>query len=299
MYNGGGSWSKEVVDFYLEQTMYSHRLVEIGCGDGSLLDKLAIPHSVGFDPAPLENVNRRWQFVNDYFMPTVDIRRTKPDTIIMRHVLEHMPDPVDFLDSLAFICYENGLGNTELIVEVPCNQKARKDARQEDWTYEHPHHFSLKSLSLAMSRWDLRELGTFYNGEVAYAVATPIDMKFASRMRQVNRSYENATYFDWFNQNKPIVWGGAGKSAFHLQQLHHSIGKLPIVTVTDADERKHGKYVPGLPYKIVPPREVPAGKPFLVLTTWRLKDIVDQIREISSEKIYYFEAGVLREYVDG
>ena len=69
------------------------KLIEVGCGKGLFLEQL---QSMGFaitglDPT-YEGTNPA--VIRDYFTPAVGLRG---DALVLRHVLEHIPDPVTFL----------------------------------------------------------------------------------------------------------------------------------------------------------------------------------------------------------
>ena len=87
-------------------------LVEVGCGKGFFLEMLLEKgfNVIGFDPT-YEGGNPRIR--RHYFEKDVGIQA---EGIILRHVLEHIQDPFDFLMQLKAA---NG-GKGKIYLEVPC-----------------------------------------------------------------------------------------------------------------------------------------------------------------------------------
>jgi hypothetical protein len=110
----------EMVAGIVERTMGRENLVEVGCGKGLFLEMLLEKgfDLTGFDPT-YEGTNPRVK--RHYFEAGVDVQG---EGLILRHVLEHIQDPYDFLVEL---CKANG-GKGRIYIEVPCF----------DWIMEHP-----------------------------------------------------------------------------------------------------------------------------------------------------------------
>ena len=88
------------------------RLIEVGCGKGYFLEYLAaLGYRVtGIDPA-YEGDNPR--VIKAPFERGLGL---SADAIVLRHVLEHVPDPLAFLSDIADA---NG-GRGSILIEVPC-----------------------------------------------------------------------------------------------------------------------------------------------------------------------------------
>jgi len=93
-------------------TMDTDSLIEVGCGKGTFLDILSARGATitGFDPT-YEGDDRRIEKV--LFGPDLGMNAKG---LILRHVLEHIENPVDFLMQLA----EANGGQGLIYIEVPC-----------------------------------------------------------------------------------------------------------------------------------------------------------------------------------
>ena len=114
-------------------------LLEVGCGKGTFLEHL---QSRGFevqgvDPA-YEGTNPA--VVKAMFTPELDFT---PARVILRHVLEHVQDPVGFLGQIRDA---NG-GTGAIYIEVPCFDWICAHRAWFDVFYEHVNYFRLADLA--------------------------------------------------------------------------------------------------------------------------------------------------------
>ena len=114
----------------IEVTLGNEALVEVGCGKGFFLEML-LGRGVdvtGFD-STYDGENPR--VVKKYFEP--GIIATPAKGLILRHVLEHIPNPYDFLCRLRDA---NGGGGL-IYIEVPCFDWILSKRAWFDIFYEH------------------------------------------------------------------------------------------------------------------------------------------------------------------
>ena len=94
------------------------RLLDVGCGDGRLLDVLAADHDVvGIEPDSATGasaVQRRYPIHLAPFSPPLPVEGPF-DVVMMLDVLEHLSDPVDALRLAASLLGEHGV----LLITVP------------------------------------------------------------------------------------------------------------------------------------------------------------------------------------
>ncbi|MEO5626956.1 MAG: class I SAM-dependent methyltransferase [Dokdonella sp.] len=213
-------------------------ILEIGCGKGAFLElMLAAGHAArGIDPAyegDSENIIRR------HFEPGLGIRG---DAIVMRHVLEHIPSPSDFLASLHMANGGRGL----IYIEVPCLDWILRNKAWFDVFYEHVNYFRLDDFSRMFDR--LLESGALFGGQYIYVIAeldslrhpataaaairpatVPIDF-FASldRCAQIAR-----------NPASCAVWGAAAKGVMFAHHMQARGAELRLAIDINPAKQRH------------------------------------------------------------
>jgi hypothetical protein len=211
--------------------------------------------------------------------------------VVMRHLLEHIEGPTEFLDAIATKARQKRYV-VDLFIEVPCVTNALEDRRIEDWTYEHPNHFTRKSLErcLTQAGFDIDMVECAYGGEVLFAHARyghqPKTEHYIKQFDKLEISIEQFRLHD-----QPYVfWGGAGKSTMFLHTLARDYDH-----VVDSDARKWGKFVPGLPLRIEDPSTITSEDTVVITTNWREKDILAEIRArgLKPAAIYTYKNGAL------
>jgi hypothetical protein len=238
MFNRAGGWSehlREVREMILARLGEHPAVVEIGHGQGDLLRALAEARPagryVGFDPhgaraariGPLE-------FRQALFVPGRHVAELRPDLIVSRHVLEHLSDPLGFVQSVAFAAAWAGL-ELDLFIEVPCVDRALATGRTVDFYYEHNSHFTTESFTRMLARCSGHVSGVRhgYDGEVIYAFAhlagEPHHVAHAASARAFRERARGAgetirEQFDALHASGHTVaiWGGTGKSAAFMTQ---------------------------------------------------------------------------------
>jgi hypothetical protein len=312
MFNNGSNWQDHVE--HVRTTLHGidnlDLIVEIGAGDCEFLASLKT-QATRLAVDPCEDVERAEElgllYDRSYFSAATHIPEGSQDTlVIMRHVLEHLEKPRELLEPLANYA-RNRDCLTWVYVEVPSCENALKRSRIEDWTYEHPQNFTVKSMTALFHACglDYFMIEPSYGNEVLSCLIkispkqTHID---DVRVNDVLAKYRRVRHglneeAQWLREHRHEVtyWGGAGKSAMFL-----NLFDVPDDSaVVDSHDAKWGMYVPGTKIKILNPdclKYWPAG--YIVATTaWRANDIRDEInqRGIPCKALYKFENGILME----
>ena len=307
MFNRGSLWSgflQNTGEEILRRLPMRPVVVEIGYGDASFLDMLSrhcpLGRFVGFDPhgAPPPE-GSRLELRQELFQPAVHLAETRPDLIISRHVLEHLSDPLSFVQHLAVTaaCLDR---RPLMYLEVPCIDRALETGRIADFYYEHNSHFTTASFCRMLDRSGARleTLGHGYEGEVIYAFVR-LDAKSESVghglealrfLAGARRARENIVrQLEELNASgkRVAIWGGTGKSAAFMHA--HAVDAARFPTVVDSDPAKADTFVPGTGQRIrfrdwllQNPVEV-----IVIPCQWRAADIAREIREhgIQCERI--------------
>lgn len=294
MFNRGARWTRfleHVREQMLARLPERPVVVEIGHGEGIFLEALASAHPagryIGFDPHGATGASgRSVEFRRELFSPEKHIAELRPDLLISRHVLEHLSDPLGFVQSLSFASSLAGL-RPLLYIEVPCIDRALETGRTEDFYYEHNSHFTTESFSRMLARGfsSIDALDHGYDGEVVYAF-----LRLKSKQEHIERAGAARGFAEMARATRRVIalelanlhmsgkrvafWGGTGKCAAFLQANQVDAERFPLVV--DSDPAKAGTYVPGTGQRIQF-RDVLVQEPaevIIVPSQWRARDIV-------------------------
>jgi SAM-dependent methyltransferase len=146
-----------IEDYYEQLAVFLHDrfelqnglVVEVGCGKGAFLNIICNMYpdieAVGIDPSYLPSEKAaapNVRFIADIFNESHIPR--KPSLIVCRHVLEHIADPVGFLESIRNAI--KAFPETPFFVEVPDTQWIIENNAFWDFCYEHCNYFTSASL---------------------------------------------------------------------------------------------------------------------------------------------------------
>lgn len=318
MFNRGLFWANHIATVrrkILEYLPEKPVIVEIGHGDGSFLKALAeacpAGRCIGFDPhGTMESASSRVEFRRELFIPARHLPELRPDLIVSRHVLEHLDNPLGFVQKLSFAAAALRT-STVFFIEVPCIDRALEAGRVVDFYYEHNSHFTTRSFTsmlqrCAASRYTIEHS---YNGEVVYGF-----VRIGGRPEQVSQA-RRACAFDASAQKSKetikaqlaellkrglnvAIWGGTGKSAAFIHRYELDAERFPAVV--DSDLEKAGTYVPGTGQEIRF-RDWLLENPVDVIVIppqWRAHDIVAEMARagIHADAVLIEHDGVLVDY---
>lgn len=264
----------------VEATMGRERLVEVGCGKGAFLE-LLLARGVdvsGFDPT-YEGDNPR--VARTYFSEELGVTG---DGLILRHVLEHVPDPVGFLGRLATANGSRGL----IYIEVPCLDWICEHRAWFDINYEHVNYFRLGDFDRIFGR--VLHAGRVFDGQylsvvadlatlrapvrdAGDAVAFPADLT-AAAVQGTGRA-----------EGRTVVWGGASKGVV-FALLRERAGN-PVDRVIDINPAKQGRYLAATGLRVRSPEQgladLAAGSRILVMNP----NYLDEIRALGGPAFEY------------
>jgi hypothetical protein len=297
MYNQSKHWARHlsnVRDLILANAPESPRIVEIGCGTGHLLTSLSqtapTGRFVGFDPnANIDAASSSVEAHQSLFDPVQHLPQIQPHIVVSRHVLEHLVNPLGFVQRLSFAAEWFGL-ETKLFLEVPCIDPVFAGRRTNDFYYEHNSHFTVTSFTRMLERCvsKVHLVETAYGDEVVYGLVT---VGAPSRRRQLamdaigfargadeKRQRVRQQLASLHASGRRVaLWGGTGKSAAFINYFGLDARRFPLVV--DSDPDKLGSFVPGAGQVIHHPeylKQHPVDT-VLITTQWRAHDIVSEI----------------------
>ena len=239
----------EVADI-VEHNLGTESLVEVGCGKAYFLELLQSRNCTiaGFDPT-YEGENPAVQ--KRYFGDGVEVSASG---IVLRHVLEHVQSPVDFLGGL-----RDANGGGLIYIEVPCLDWILRAGAWFDIFYEHVNYFRLDDFSNMFGR--IVESGHLFGGQYLYAVAD-----LATLRAPVSAPDERVDFPDDFlvgtagsvedGAAPRAVWGASSKGVIYslLRERHGD----PVDILIDISPAKHGKFVPATGLRVMSPQEAMA-----------------------------------------
>lgn len=318
MFNRAGIWSRHLErmrDLMLELLPERPVVVEIGCGEGLMLRALADARPdgsyIGFDPnATVDAAGGSVEARQELFDPAIHLAECRPDMIISRHVLEHLMNPLGFLQRLAFSAEWQGI-QTRLFLEVPCIDRVFESGRIADFYYEHNSHFTTRSFTRMLERCStqVKRVEHGYDGEVIFGVvevgSREHGIEFANEAIDFGKGASLAKetiggQLDELHRSgaRVAIWGGTGKSAAFINYYGVDAVRFPVVV--DSDRDKAGTYVPGAG-QLIRFRDHLLSNPvevILIPTQWRARDIVEEIKRsgIAYRKVLIEHKGVLIDF---
>ncbi|OMQ41716.1 hypothetical protein BKP54_27845 [Ensifer sp. 1H6] len=141
-------YSEQIARLLIEKyDLTSGTVYDVGCGKGTFLRMLCrlAPEikGIGIDPSCTPTVEDNFTLIQDVFRPGSFEADTK--LVLLRHVLEHIANPVDFLRELG-----QAAPNIPIYVEVPEVEWIFENGAFWDFCYEHCNYFSSGSLRNAL-----------------------------------------------------------------------------------------------------------------------------------------------------
>jgi len=273
------NWVANLIHRHLE----GKRLIEVGCGKGGFLDQLAELgfEITGMDPA-YEGDNPVIR--KEYFSPDSGVTG---DGIILRHVLEHIQNPVEFLKLIR----DANCGNGWIYIEVPCLDWIIEKHSWFDIFYEHVNYFRLSDFHRIFG--NIIEGCHSFNGQYLSVLADLSSLKdpvIDEPLLEFPESFTNGIKQQAemlkSNKDRPVaIWGGASKGViFAIHMLREGI---PIEMVIDINPAKQGKFLAVTGLCVVSPEEamtrLPDGADIIVMNP----NYLGEIKEITKGRYNY------------
>ncbi len=252
-------------------------IVEVGCGQGEFLKLLLeiggsrIRSAIGFDPAwrganhalP-ENV----RIIPRYFTSeSVSLLEAAPDTIVTRHTIEHIPDPIAFLTAIREASHD--LKPARLFLETPCARWIVDNLQFQDFFFEHCSIFTAASLYHALKRTGFRTTrlehvfggqylwaeGDPHAAEIAPPTEPPIDaerwkserLDFIQRWRSI---------FEERCAHEPVYVWGVGAKGVTFSLLVDPDG-VHLAGAVDINPKKQNLFIPITGLRVLSPEDLP------------------------------------------
>jgi hypothetical protein len=272
----------ESVAEIIGRTMGRDSIVEVGCGKGHFLEMLIAEgfDVTGFDPI-YEGHNPRVMKRN--YPPGLGIRAKG---LILRHVLEHIQNPFDYILQLK----ETNGGHGKIYIEVPSFEWICEHRAWFDVFYEHVNYFRISDFHRMFGT--VVDSGTLFGGQFLFVVGE------LATLREPRRDDKDGVVFPQdFTESltRPVrrksgpaaIWGGAAKGViFSLLKAH--FGEI-IGTVIDINPAKQGKHLAATGLLVQPPADVlavlPKGSTIYVMNS----HYAEEIKKMSGNAFEYVQ----------
>lgn len=259
----------------VKSTLGNRNLVEVGCGKGFFLEML-LDQGVdieGCDPA-YEGTNKRIK--KKHFDPSI----IKPaQGLILRHVLEHIQNPVKFLEELKIANGGCGL----IYIEVPCFEWICKKRVWFDIFYEHVNYFRLSDFYRIFQK--VLASGYLFGNQYLYIVAEleSLQNPFIDHEDRVAfpADFDRSIEVD-IPESSCVIWGSASKGV--IFSLLKSRKNQKIDYAIDINPAKQGKYLPVTALKVYSPQQaiqsLKVGSAICVMNS----NYMDEVRKITNNR---------------
>ena len=246
-------------------------IVEIGCGNGSFLSALVRRdpgnQGVGFDPSyvgPDRAMDGRVRFERRFYDETCG--GIDAGAIVCRHVIEHIPRPVDLLRTVRRTIRRDV---AQIFFETPCVEWILRNEIVWDFFYEHCSYFTPESLAQAFSRAGFHPTGVshVFGGQYLWAEGRPAAeraLSGRSRIADLARHYAereaaivnslHERVAELSRRGPVAIWGAAAKGVTLANLIDPEATLLSCVV--DINPNKQGKFLPGSAHPIVGPAEM-------------------------------------------
>ena len=237
------------------------RVIEVGCGKGGflkILHDLGVRNIKGFDPSYVNYDPNIDKLVVKKIFNKKNIKG-KVDFIICRHVLEHIPNPSEFVFSLAKCLAKNGV----MYFETPDFEWITNKKAFFDFFYEHCNYFSRKPLTYLFGRFGFKNIlfrhglrGQYFQLEVRRNNIVKISkfrdvVDFDEVDGFINREIKKYQKLV-VELSKFIIWGAGAKGVTFLNRL--KISRHRCKYVIDINPNKQNKFIPITGQKITSPK---------------------------------------------
>lgn len=280
-----------VIDMLERQGFSEGRVVEVGCGKGSFLQKLWARGftAQGFDTA-YEGADPR--IVCEYFGP----QHADPDIdlIVLRHTLEHIENPLGFLQGLARLTGPQ----TQIYIEVPSLEWIVVKRAFWDIFYEHCNYFTQRSLA---AMFGSTQGGLLFGNQYMYVVAplnsvleraAASDSPLPSELSMLQEKIDAHARFVREHSGM-LVWGAGAKGSTFVNITDPS--RRFIQAVVDINTRKAGNFIAGTGHPVITPTDIArtGAQAILVMNENYLDEIRGMLRELGLGDIVLFTLGHL------
>ncbi len=222
-------------------------VVDVGCGKGGFVELM---REKGVDAVGYDNA---YQGDSPYIRKSFFSADShdRGNLLTLRHVLEHIPSPWKFLDSIAAANGHQGL----LYVEVPDLEWILEHRAYFDLFHEHVNYFRADDFSRRLGDGVIFQTKSFGGQYLSVVInlecvrdcgqpsLTPESVHDLQIAFDRLSAYEDKTYASLTDNHDIVIWGAAAKGVVFTSKAPPAI-KSRISYSIDINPRKQGHFMP-------------------------------------------------------
>jgi len=263
-------------------------VIDLGCGNAeflSLICGLGDNRGIGFDPSFIQGranleAGKGITVIQDYYSERYAGYAT--DFVICRHVLEHIPNPKEFLRNVRGAL--RGNPEAAIFFELPNASFVFQKNGVWDILYEHCFYYSSGALARLFSAcgFDVLNVLETFDGQYLCLEARPSSgengllgdaagdldsmrddvLRFADAFRCQHAHWSKMLDRFAGEGKRVVLWGAGAKGAMFL----NAFGEVSSLEyVVDVNPHKWGSYIPGAAQRVVSPEFLKEYQPDVLL----------------------------------
>ncbi len=250
------------------------RILEVGCGKGYFLELLRMRgyEAIGIDPAYEGDAP---YVIRGNFEETSGVTG---EVVILRHVLEHIPQPYDFLKAVA----KTNLGRGLIYIEVPCLEWILRRRAWFDIFYEHVNYFRASDFLRMFGT--VHEIGYLFGDQYLYAIADLGSLRESCRISGEPQVDFPGDFISGISQcvagaqshKHHVIWGAAAKGTMFAYHMKREGAGLDFAI--DINPGKQGRFLAASALQVLAPHEalpkMSSGDVVYVMNSNYLQEII-------------------------
>ncbi len=270
-------YAEDLVESLVERYELQKKvIIEIGCGKGEFISMLCDSgRNIGYGFDTSYEADRAEHggsgsvtYIKDYYGEQYS--NLQADFVCCRHVLEHIPSPVDFLRNISIAI--DRTKDSIVYFEFPNVLYSLDDMGIWDFIYEHCSYFCADSAIRAFKEAGYQTLeirsdfgnqflcleASISKGEDALAVSAGSLDAMAQTVERFEKDYiQKLAFWNEFlnkaviNGDRVAIWGGGSKGVTFLNCIDNS---KSVEFVIDLNPHKQGLFVAGTGHSITSPK---------------------------------------------
>lgn len=245
----------DVINLLEDRKLLGEKILEIGCGKGYFMNLLTSKGAdvIGIDPTYEGDSDK---VIKEYY--SEKYAYLNAGLIVLRHTLEHIPLPFDFIKMIAKANNYKG----KIYIEIPTFDWIVKNNAVEDIFYEHCNYFTPDTVAQMFTDC---EINYVFNGQYIGIIAG------LDKVKETILAAESIERYDLkFNKKIDLyanllaggetraIWGAGAKGSTFLNLMDEDQSKVKYVV--DINTKKQNCFIGGTGHPIYSPEHLTREK---------------------------------------